>query len=258
MKIYITLLCTLFSMGLGMAQTSIEGRVIDEGTDEALIGATLVEKGTTQGTVTDLNGNFTLEVKKIPTTLVINFIGYVPYEYEVENAEFHTIRIGAADLEIDEVVVTALGLKRSSKALGYAIQKIDSEEINEVKAVNFLDNLSAKLAGVRITAGATGVGSTSNITIRGESSFTNNNPLFVVDGIPINNTTIVNVTDERAAGFQEVDFGNGAMDVNPADIESISVLKGPSAAALYGTRASNGVIIINTKMVVANLVWGLA
>jgi len=247
MKIYITLLCTLFSMGLGMAQTSIEGRVIDEGTDEALIGATLVEKGTTQGTVTDLNGNFTLEVKKIPTTLVINFIGYVPYEYEVENAEFHTIRIGAADLEIDEVVVTALGLKRSSKALGYAIQKIDSEEINEVKAVNFLDNLSAKLAGVRITAGATGVGSTSNITIRGESSFTNNNPLFVVDGIPINNTTIVNVTDERAAGFQEVDFGNGAMDVNPADIESISVLKGPSAAALYGTRASNGVIIINTK-----------
>lgn len=247
MKKYLYLLFILFSVTLAKAQTTIKGQVIDAETDEPLIGATLVEKGTTTGSVTDLKGDFTLTLARIPTTLVINFIGYAPYEYEVRNAEFHTIRIGATDLEIDEVVVTALGLKRSSKDLGYAIQKIESEEINEVKAVNFLDNLSGKLAGVRITAGATGVGSTSNITIRGESSFTSNNPLFVVDGIPINNNTIINITDERAAGFQEVDFGNGAMDVNPADVASISVLKGPGAAALCGTRASNGVIIINTK-----------
>lgn len=247
MKKLTILLLMLSTVGVASAQTKIRGVVMDKATGEALVGATLVEKGTSKGTVTDLEGNFTLEVGQIPTTLVINFIGYTSYEYEIRNSQFHTIEIGATDIEIDEIVVTALGLKRSSKDLGYAIQKIDSEEINEVKAVNFLDNLSAKLAGVRITAGATGVGSTSNITIRGESSFTNNNPLFVVDGIPINNNTIVNITDERAAGFQEVDFGNGAMDVNPADIASISVLKGPSAAALYGTRASNGVIIINTK-----------
>ncbi|HAI42282.1 MAG TPA: SusC/RagA family TonB-linked outer membrane protein, partial [Maribacter sp.] len=115
------------------------------------------------------------------------------------------------------------------------------------KSVNFLDNLSGKLAGVTINQGATGVGSSSKITIRGEASFSNNNPLFIVDGVPINNNSVFNFTNEAAAGFQEIDFGNGAMEVNPDDIAEVSVLKGPSAAALYGTRASNGVIIIETK-----------
>lgn len=247
MKPYITLLFFLCLTSVAFAQITITGEVLDAETEEPLIGATLVEKGTTTGAVAGIDGQFSISVKQLPTVLVINYIGYSSYEYEVKNAGFHTIRVGASNLNIDEVVITALGLQRASKDLGYSIQKLDAEEVNEVKAVNFLDNLSGKLAGVRVTAGATGVGSTSKIVIRGESSFANNNPLFVVDGIPINNNTIVNVTDERAAGFQEVDFGNGAMEVNPADIASISVLKGPSAAALYGTRASNGVIIINTK-----------
>ena len=116
-----------------------------------------------------------------------------------------------------------------------------------MKAVNFLDNLTGKLAGVTINQGATGVGSSSKITIRGEASFSNNNPLFIVDGVPINNNSVFNFTNEAAAGFQAIDFGNGAMEVNPDDIEVVSVLKGPSAAALYGTRASNGVIVIETK-----------
>ena len=144
-------------------------------------------------------------------------------------------------------MITALGFKRETKELGYAVQSLGSDDIQEVKAVNFLDNLSGKLAGVTVSQGATGVGSTSKITIRGEASFSNNNPLFVVDGTPINNNTVFNFTNEAAAGFQEVDFGNGAMEVNPDDIASVSVLKGPSAAALYGTRASNGVIVIETK-----------
>ncbi|MGB0950275.1 MAG: TonB-dependent receptor plug domain-containing protein, partial [Marinirhabdus sp.] len=114
-------------------------------------------------------------------------------------------------------------------------------------AVNFLDNLSGKLAGVAISQGATGVGSSSKITIRGEASFSNNNPLFVVDGTPINNQTAFNFTNEAAAGFQEIDFGNGAMEVNSDDIQSVTVLKGPSAAALYGARAANGVVVIATK-----------
>ncbi|MFT7442757.1 MAG: TonB-linked SusC/RagA family outer membrane protein, partial [Maribacter sp.] len=122
-----------------------------------------------------------------------------------------------------------------------------SKDISEIKTPNFLDNLAGKLAGVTISQGATGVGSSSKITIRGEASFSNNNPLFVVDGTPINNNTVFNFTNEAAAGFQEIDFGNGAMEVNPDDIESVTVLKGPSAAALYGTRASNGVIVIKTK-----------
>lgn len=228
-------------------QITINGFVLDVEANEKLIGASILEKGTTNGTVTDIDGNFSMNIQALPTTLEVNYLGYSPFEYIVTQAGFQGIELGAADIDLDEVVVTALGLKRSSKALGYAIQKIDGADLNEVKAVNFLDNLSGKLAGVRVTAGATGVGSTSKITIRGEASFANNNPLFVVDGIPINNNTVVNITDERAAGFQEVDFGNGAMDVNPADVASISVLKGPSAAALYGTRASNGVVLINTK-----------
>lgn len=230
-----------------IGQIAISGVVLDIEANEKLIGASILEKGTTNGAVTDIDGNFAMNIQALPATLEVNYLGYTPFEYEVTQAGFQRIELGASDIDLDEVVVTALGLKRSSKALGYAIQKIDGAELNEVKAVNFLDNLSGKLAGVRVTAGATGVGSTSKITIRGEASFANNNPLFVVDGIPINNNTVVNITDERAAGFQEVDFGNGAMDVNPADVASISVLKGPSAAALYGTRASNGVVIINTK-----------
>ena len=145
------------------------------------------------------------------------------------------------------MVITALGLERDTKELGYVVQSLISKDLTEVKAVNFLDNLSGKLAGVTISQGATGVGSSSKITIRGEASFSNNNPLFVVDGIPINNNTVFNFTNEAAAGFQEIDFGNGAMEVNTDDIEEVSVLKGPSAAALYGTRASNGVIVIKTK-----------
>ena len=143
--------------------------------------------------------------------------------------------------------MTALGLKRETKELGYVVQSLDAKGVTEVKSVNFLDNLSGKLAGVTINQGATGVGSSSKITIRGEASFSNNNPLFIVDGVPINNNSVFNFTSEAAAGFQEIDFGNGAMEVNPDDIAEVSVLKGPSAAALYGTRASNGVIIIETK-----------
>jgi TonB-linked SusC/RagA family outer membrane protein len=240
----------LFNICLSLTafgQIVISGVVIDAASKEKLIGASILEKGTTNGVITDIDGDFSLTIQALPTTLVVNYLGYTSYEYMVNKAGFQQIKLGVSDIDLDEVVVTALGLKRSSKDLGYAIQKIDGADLNEVKAVNFLDNLSAKLAGVKVTAGATGVGSTSKITIRGESSFANNNPLFVVDGIPINNNTVVNITDERAAGFQEVDFGNGAMEVNPADVASISVLKGPSAAALYGTRASNGVIIINTK-----------
>ncbi len=229
------------------AQQTISGNIIDETTKEFLVGAAILEKGTSNGAFADVNGQFTLEVQELPTTLIVSYLGYTTLDFPVAQAGKLSIALQAADLGIEEVVVTALGLKRSSKGIGYAIQQIDGAAVEEVQAVNFLDNLGAKLAGVRVTAGATGIGSTSNITIRGESSFTNNNPLFVVDGIPINNNTVVNITDERAAGFQEVDFGNGAMEVNPSDIASISVLKGPSAAALYGTRASNGVILINTK-----------
>jgi TonB-linked SusC/RagA family outer membrane protein len=230
------------------AQTTISGAVSSEG--EKLIGASIYEEANQKnGTVTDLDGNFILSGVQLPGRLVVNYLGYQSLTIDLgADAGAKPVEISLEEgVSLGEVVVTALGLERDNRELGYAVQQIQGEALTDVQAVNFLDNLSGQVAGLRVTAGATGVGSTSQIVIRGQTSFTNNNPLFVVDGTPINNNTIINLTSEAAAGFQEVDFGNGAMEVNPADIESVSVLKGASAAALYGTRAANGVVQITTK-----------
>lgn len=223
----------------------ISGTVTDLATSP-IPGVTLSIKGTNKGTVTDSQGFFRLAVDS-GAVLVIRSIGFDTKEIRIASSKNLQIQLLENTNELAEVVVTALGLERKTKELGYPVQSIKGELVNDVKAANFLDNLSGKLAGVTVSQGATGVGSSSKITIRGESSFTNNNPLFVVDGIPINNNSIVNFTNDAAAGFQEIDFGNGAMEVNPDDVASVSVLKGPGAAALYGSRASNGVIIITTK-----------
>lgn len=230
---------------------TISGKIIDGETNAPLIGATISDPANPGvGTVTDLDGKFALQLPASTQKLLINYVGYEPMEY-ILGADAGAMKDLVITLEagrnLSEVVVTALGLERDNRELGYAVQQIDGELLTDVQAVNFLDNLAGQVAGVQVTAGATGVGSTSQIVIRGQTSFTNNNPLFVVDGTPINNNTIINLTNEAAAGFQEVDFGNGAMEVNPADIESVSVLKGASAAALYGTRAANGVVVITTK-----------
>lgn len=238
-------LITLFVGNVAISQSRyVTGNVTAEG--EAAIGATVLNSTTQEGTITDALGFFQISAAE-GDRLEVSSLGYEALEILVDEKSNYNVALNVASLEFSEIVVTALGLERNTKDLGYAIQKLEGKEISGVKAVNFLDNLSGKLAGVTVTQGATGVGSTSKITIRGESSFTNNNPLFVVDGIPVNNNSIINATNEAAAGFQEVDFGNGAMDINPDDIESVSVLRGPSAAALYGTRASNGVIVITTK-----------
>ena len=237
----------LFTVGLS-AQT-VSGIVIDASNQQPLIGATVFVEGDPV-TVTDIDGNFSFRVPATATQLIVSYVGYETLRYDLgadagaRKGLTIALQPGTA---LGEVVVTALGLKRDNRELGYAVQQIQGEALTDVQAVNFLDNLSGQVAGLRVTAGATGVGSSSQIVIRGQTSFTNNNPLFVVDGTPINNNTILNLTNEAAAGFQEVDFGNGAMEVNPADIESVSVLKGASAAALYGTRAANGVVQITTK-----------
>lgn len=238
----------LFCLSVIVLQAQkISGKVMNKETGEPLVAVNILEKGTTNGTTTNAEGQFELNLIQQEAILIFSYIGFGTQVIPLKVGQ-SMISVGLEEeLILDEVVITALGLKRSSKALGYAVQQLSSDDIQEIKAVNFLDILSGKLSGVTISQGASGVGSSSKITIRGESSFTNNNPLFVIDGIPINNNTILNVTNEAAAGFQEVDFGNGAMEVSPDDVASISVLKGPSAAALYGTRASNGVIIINTK-----------
>ncbi|TDT46366.1 TonB-linked SusC/RagA family outer membrane protein [Maribacter spongiicola] len=243
---HLLLVLTLFIMNMVNAQETITGIVTD--TDGNTIPyVNIVLSGTITGSTTNESGFYTIDVPILTGNVEFSALGYQTQLVPINDRRTINITLKDSSEVLDEVVLTALGLKRETKELGYVVQSLDAKGVTEVKSVNFLDNLSGKLAGVTINQGATGVGSSSKITIRGEASFSNNNPLFIVDGVPINNNSVFNFTNEAAAGFQEIDFGNGAMDVNPDDIAEVSVLKGPSAAALYGTRASNGVIIIETK-----------
>ncbi len=228
------------------AQKTVVGTVTDVNKNPIpYVNITVLD--TEIGAITNESGKYSITLSNDGGMLQFSSLGYQTQVITIGNRTTIDVQMIEDSEELDEVVLTALGLKRETKELGYVVQSIDAQEITEVKSVNFLDNLAGKLAGVTISQGPTGVGSTSRISIRGEASFSNNNPLFVVDGVPINNNSVFNFTNEAAAGFQEVDFGNGAMEVNPDDIAEVSVLKGPSAAALYGTRASNGVIVIETK-----------
>lgn len=228
-------------------ENSVSGQVNDAKTNTPIPGVLVQETGTNNKLYTNSEGKFSLLVSDKNGKLSFTYYGYDPIEISLNGQSNILVNLTSSAQEFGEIVITALGLQRQNKDLGYAVQTLDAKTISEVKSPNFLDGLAGKIAGVTITQGATGVGSTSKINIRGESSFTNNNPLFVVDGIIINNNTIVNPTTDAASGFQEIDFGNGGMEINSDDVESVTVLKGPSAAALYGTRAANGVIIITTK-----------
>ncbi len=245
-KLILSLFFSAFSFMVSAQNLSIKGKVLDKQNNEPIVGVNVLIKGTDNGTTTDANGEFQINTEK-NSFLIFSFIGYQTQTVIIQNELYFQIGLEPLTFGLDGVVITALGIKSEEKDIGYGIQTLKAKEINEVQASNFVDNLSGKLAGVSVSQGATGVGSTSKITIRGEASFTNNNPLFVVDGTVINNNSILNFTNEAAAGFQEVDFGNGAMEINADDIESVTVLKGPAGAALYGTRASKGVIIISTK-----------
>lgn len=240
-------MCLAFCLAAtGFAQNRVSGKVLDEsGTGIPFVNVIL--KNSSIGTTTNEDGSYQIDLPSAEGILEFSSLGYQTRNVAIAGQSTINVTLPDTATGLNEMVITAFGVERETRELGYAVQSIKPNDISEVKSVNFLDNLSGKLAGVNITQGATGVGSTSKITIRGESSFSNNNPLFIVDGIPINNNTVFANTSEAAAGFQEVDFGNGAMEVNSDDIASVSVLKGPSAAALYGTRASNGVIIIETK-----------
>ncbi|SEL84614.1 TonB-linked outer membrane protein, SusC/RagA family [Maribacter orientalis] len=243
---HIFMVLTMFMITIVSAQETITGIVTD--TDgNSIPYVNIVLSGTLTGSTTNENGMYSIDVPSLSGAIEFSVLGYQSKLVPINNRNTINVTLEDSSEILDEVVLTALGFKRETKELGYVVQSLDAKGVTEVKSVNFLDNLSGKLAGVTINQGATGVGSSSKITIRGEASFSNNNPLFIVDGVPINNNSVFNFTNEAAAGFQEIDFGNGAMEVNPDDIEEVSVLKGPSAAALYGTRASNGVIIIETK-----------
>lgn len=226
-----------------MAQSrTVTGQVTDTNTNQPLPGVTVLVKGTTVGTATGAEGNYTINVPEGSNTLVFRFIGYGIVERTVGAESTVNVSMGVDSRQLSEVVVTALGIEREKKALGYAIQEVSGERVNQARETNVVNALSGKVAGVQVVNSSGGVGASSRITIRGNNSLTGDNqPLFVVDGIPISNATNTN------GGYGGVDYGNAASDINPNDIESVSVLKGANAAALYGSRAANGVILITTK-----------
>lgn len=239
----IFLLFLSISCVVAESEKAIKGKVSDE-SGLGLPGVSIVQKGTNNGTITDVDGNFVLSFQGEKTTLSISFIGFISQELTVNRGEQISITMLEDVQTLKEVVVTALGIKRDKKSLGYATQEVKGDQVNVGNDPNVLNKLTGKMAGVQITAGNTGAGSSCRVVIRGESSLSNDNqPLYVVDGVPINNFIYSNLSGTP----QEIDYGNGAGEVNADDVESISVLKGANAAALYGSRAANGVILITTK-----------
>lgn len=226
----------------------ITGKVLDQ-TGEALIGASVKIKGTSEGVATDENGAFMMSVPD-DAILVITYVGFKTQEIPVSGKTSLTITLQPNEKVMNEVVVTALGIKRSEKALGYAVSTITSEQITASGATNFASALYGKAAGVKITSAPGGATSAVNVQIRGINSLNyNTQPLYVVDGIQIRNNNETGGKGGNAGDYWSDNRirGNGILDINPADIESLTVLKGASATALYGSDASSGVVVITTK-----------
>ena len=232
------------AMGIGVASaqdSKITGKVIDEN-GEPVIGASIVVRGTTVGTVSDIDGNFTLEVPADGKHLMISYIGMRTQQVDI--APNVTVRLLNDTQNLDEVVVTAMGISKEKKALGYAVQDVKSEELTQAANTSLASAMQGKVSGVDIAPSSGMPGASAKITIRGSRSFTGDNtPLYVVDGMPIASTADVD-TGSSVSGS---DFANRAVDLDPNDIESINILKGQAASALYGMRAANGVIVITTK-----------
>ena len=249
-KLTFLLACLLLvSIGFVNAQSkSITGSIFSADDGQPVIGATVQLKGTTIGTITDTDGKFKINLQGDAKTLVITFIGMKTIEVEAKNNML--IKLQSEERQMEEVVVTALGISKERKSLGYAVQDVKGEAINNAETGNVLTALTGKLAGVNITSSAGAAGSSSFITIRGQNSINGNNqPLFVVDGIPIDNSMSYSGNPDNLTNnlLSEVNFSNRAIDLNPDDIENVSVLKGGAATALYGMKAGNGVVLITTK-----------
>lgn len=225
-------------------QTRTVSGTVKDSKDEPLVGVSVFILGTSSGTTTDIDGGYTIEVPQGSDTLIFTYVGF---EQQVVRITGGTINIEMEESsdELSETVVTALGIKRERKSIGYATQEVKGDQLIKAREANVVNSLAGRVAGVNITQGSSGPAGSSRIVIRGETSLSGDNqPLFVVDGIPINNQTFGAAGNNGTMG---VDYGNGAADINPDDIDEISVLKGPNAAALYGSRAANGVVLITTK-----------
>jgi len=235
------LLVSLFLLsGYSFAQQTVSGLVTDE-SGVPLPGATVVVDQTNNGTTTDFDGNYSISASN-GQSISISFVGYKTINILVADGADYDVSLQPDSL-LDEVVVTALGIERNTKALGYSVTQVGGEEINEIKSTNAINALQGKIAGVQISGNSAGAKGSTRVIIRGNSSLNGNNmPLYVIDGIPIDNTNL-----GSAGVWGGADAGDGISALNPDEVESVSVLKGGAAAALYGSRASNGVILVTTK-----------
>jgi TonB-linked SusC/RagA family outer membrane protein len=239
-----------FLLSAHAQQKTITGTVTGSVDGQPVIGCTVQLKGTTTGITTDIKGKYTLPTPPGATTIVFSYIGMKKQEVEIGNRSVIDVTLEPDILGLDEVVVTAIGISRQKKSLGYAVQDVTGDKINNAETGNVLSAISGKVAGVNITSSAGAAGAASFINIRGQNSITGSNqPLFVVDGVPIDNSMNYSGNPDNLQNnlTQGVNYSNRAIDLNPDDIATISVLKGGAATALYGLRAGNGVIIITTK-----------
>ena len=234
----LTMLIVSFSMALAQ-EHRVSGKVTgSDGTP--LPGITVQVKGTNTGTATNAAGEYELSVPD-NATLVFRGIGFIEQSVKVGNSSTLTIALESGTKNLNELVVTALGIKREEKSLGYAQQQVGGDELSKTTETNVLNSLSGRVAGAQITASSGAVGASTRIVLRGNNSFSNNQPLFVVDGIPVSNYTT------SMGAYGNVDYGNGIADIDPNNIASVSILKGANAAAIYGSSAANGAIVITTK-----------
>jgi TonB-linked SusC/RagA family outer membrane protein len=243
-KLSLSLAMVLFALSMAWAQRVINGSVSDE-KGSGLPGASVVVKGTTNGTITDLDGKFSLAIQPDARTIVVSFTGFTTKEIALSASDALNITLSEG-VSLNEVVVGALGISRDQKSIGHSSQQVSSDAVNGVKETNILNSLSGKVSGLTISGGSGNLGSSSRILIRGINSITGENqPLFVVDGVPLDNSNFTNTTQARGGGG--VDYGNAIQDLNPENVESMNVLKGAAATALYGSRGANGVIVVTTK-----------
>lgn len=244
-----TLLLSFFVSMLFSAwaqERTVTGKVTSAEDGSPLPGVNVVVKGTTSGTVTDINGAYSVSVPESGGTLVFSFIGLQSSEIEIGDRAVVNVSLALDVQQLSEVVVSATGIERNTKDIVYANQTVNASDLLSTPTKNTLEALRGKAAGVRLSTGSGSVGASTRIVLRGEGSLTgNNNALIVVDGIPINNESTSGGAGSSTSGY--ADHGNRFNDINPDDIESVTILKGPSATSLYGSRGASGVVMITTK-----------
>jgi len=251
-KTFLLVFILALSIFSGMAQSRVlTGTVTSSEDGSPIPGVSVSVKGTTMGTISDLNGLYSLTIPTTAKTLVFSFVGMRSLEVAVTTATKIDVTLVPEIIGVDEVVVTALGITREKKSLGYATQEVKGDLVNGVKSSNFVNSLSGKVSGVVVQRNQN-MGGSTNVIVRGSKSIQGSNQaLYVVDGVPINNNigkyTAIGETSSQATSGAGYDYGNAASDIDPENIESINILKGAAATALYGSRASGGVIMITTK-----------